>query len=41
MGHEAVFTNFRHAINSPPAMPLNEADCPTNGTIAENWAWNP
>lgn len=41
MGHEAVFTNFRHAINSPPAMPLNEADCPTNGAIAESWAWNP
>lgn len=37
MNHTAVFTNFKDAINRPPALPLDEADCP--GT--ENWAWHP
>ncbi|MDG9674093.1 hypothetical protein [Micromonospora sp. DH14] len=37
MGHQAVYSNFKDAMNTPPALPLDQHDCP--GT--ESWAWHP
>ena len=37
MAHPAVYNNFKGAMTSPPALPLDHNDCP--GT--ESWAWHP